>query len=109
MTEQLNIPPATTTIPTTATSPTQNSNGTSIPTPPASPQSPKPDDQTLPTPSGTLTPQQQQLPTWLLPPHLQPAGFFESKIKRIKVLRVLAIKAAAILFWDLVKFEKEFV
>lgn len=31
----------------------------------------------------------------------------ESKTKRIRILRILAIKTAAILEWDLLKFEKE--
>jgi hypothetical protein len=34
---------------------------------------------------------------------------FEPKTKRIKVLRLLALKAAALSDWDLLLFEKEFV
>ena len=31
----------------------------------------------------------------------------EVKTKRIRILRILAVKAAAILSWDILKFEKE--
>ncbi len=31
----------------------------------------------------------------------------ELKTKRIRILRILAVKAAAILGWDMLKFEKE--
>jgi hypothetical protein len=96
MTEQLYTPPV-----------AINANSNNINSAPVSPQGPKSDDQTLPSPSGSPVPQvlpqtQQQLPqpnTTNLPS--------EVKLKKIRVLRVLAIKAAAILEWDLIKFEKE--
>jgi hypothetical protein len=84
-------------VPATATN---NSNAL---TPPASPVAAKSEDQASPPPQ----PQPQPQP----PPPPQPTSAagapLELKARRIKVLRVLSIKAAAILDWDLTTFEKE--
>jgi hypothetical protein len=93
MTEQLYTPPV-------INVPNNNNNSA-----PASPQSPKSDDQTLPSPSGS--PVQQAAPQQQLPQAQTTNLPSEVKLKRIRVLRILAIKAASILEWDLIKFEKE--
>jgi hypothetical protein len=64
----------------------------------------KPEDQSLPT-SGSSSAIQTNSNQQQLPQSALPQG--EPKLKRIKVLRLLAIKAASILEWDLLKFEKE--
>jgi hypothetical protein len=81
---------------------TNNSNAL---TPPASPVAAKSEDQASPPPQPQPQPQPQP------PPPPQPTSAagapLELKARRIKVLRVLSIKAAAILDWDLTTFEKE--
>lgn len=72
----------------------------------------KPPDEQAPNQSSTSQTGASPTPAGnsnqVLPQSTTQSTLGEVKLKRIKALRLLAIKTAAILNWDLLKFEKEY-